>query len=314
LAFVPSENIPGRVFIPPSEKTPRQQKTALFEQLTNKQKAAVSALEKQLTLERKSYNTIKGYRNHIIQFFYFFRETLPSQITDKQIKEYFYKRIKTDEVARSTQSGFYSALLAFYTRVLEMPDKLKYVERPPKESHLPRDLEAKEVERLIQATDNVKHKCLLAIMYGGGLRVGELVRLHIEDVDIETKTVFISNSKNNKDRFTLFGAKVIPILLKYLAEYKPKNWLFESPDGGHYSERSVQEIFSRSLAKAGIRKKVSTHSLRHSFATHKTAKGIDMDFLRKLMGHKSIKTTQIYLHVTKERLLGTSSPIDDLDI
>ena len=313
LGFSPPQDLPDRIVVqkPPKQLNP---KTSLFYQLTEKQKAAVTALEKQLTIERKAYQTIKGYRNHFVQFLYFFKETLPSQITPGQIKEYLYQRIKNENISNSTHNGIYSALQAFYVRVLEKPEKLAQLERPPKEKKLPRDLGKDEIEQMLRTITNIKHKCLLSIMYSSGLRVGELVRLRLEDIDFDAKTVFVYQSKNDKDRFTVMGSKIIPMVQAYLVEHKPQYWLFEGPDGEPYTVRSVQEVFKRAREKARIKKNVSTHALRHSYATHNLAKGIDLELLRNLMGHESLKTTQIYLHITKERLLGTPSPFDDLDI
>jgi site-specific recombinase XerD len=197
---------------------------------------------------------------------------------------------------------------------MEMPEQLALLERPPKENKLPRDLDKDEIERLLRTITNNKHKCLLALMYSTGLRVGELVRLRLEDIDLDAKTVFVFQSKNNKDRFAVLGSKIIPLVQAYLLEHKPQYWLFEGPDEEPYTTRSVQEIFKRARLKARINKNVSTHALRHSYATHNLAKGVDIELLRNLMGHESLKTTQIYLHVTKERLLGTPSPFDDLDL
>jgi site-specific recombinase XerD len=314
LTFRPSQAIPDRYFVPASEKTHRSSGKTLFDQLNEKQKAAVSALEKQLTLERKSYYTIKGYRNHFIQFLWHHRETLPSQISDQQIREYFYKRIKEDHIAKNTQSQLYSSLASFYARVLDKPEKMKLVQRPEKDKTLPRLLTKEEVKRLLAATDNLKHKCLLAMMYGSGLRVGEVVRLKTTDVDYVNLTVFIENSKGNKDRYSLLSGKCADLLKEYCQLWKPKVWLFEGEHGEPYSERSVQQVFKRAMEKARIGKRLGTHALRHSFATHLTESGIDLDFLRKLLGHSSIKTTQVYLHVSKDRLRQTKSPMDDIGL
>jgi integrase/recombinase XerD len=152
-------------------------------------------------------------------------------------------------------------------------------------------------------------------MYGSGLRVGEAVRLKFKDLDIEEKTVFIDNGKHYKDRYSILSDKAITHLKQYFDQHKPTPsvWVFESPDGGHYSEHSVQQFFADALINAKINKQVSTHSLRHGFATELLKSCSDMDFVRKVMGHASIKTTQIYLHVLKTDLTLTKSPLDNLD-
>ena len=289
---------------------------ALFDKLNKKQQIAVSKLENLLIEERKAYHTIKGYRNIFIQFLMNYPDTLPSQIIGAQIKAYVLKRIKEDNISKSTQNHIVSTFKAFYGRLLHQDDKVEYLYRPEKEQHLPKTLTPDEVLRLLKQVGNIKHKCLLMMMYGSGLRVGEVVRLKMKDLDFEEKTVFVDNGKHYKDRYTIFSDKAMKYINQYIEQHKPKPvvWVFESPDGGHYSERSVQLIFSEALAKAGVRKQVSTHSLRHAFATDLLKSCSDLDFVKKVMGHASITTTQIYLHLIKSELTRTRSPLDDLDI
>jgi integrase/recombinase XerD len=292
------------------------EKNGLFDQLNDKQKLAVTKLEELLIEERKAYHTRKGYRNIFIQFLACHPQTLPSQISPEQIKAYILKRIKEDNISKSTQNHLVSTFKAFYGRLLGQEDKVMNLYRPENEQHLPKTLTTDEVVRLLKQVGNLKHKCLLMLMYGSGLRVGELVRLKPKDLDFEGKTVFVDNGKHYKDRYTILSEKAIIYLKRYFEEFKPTPaiWVFESPDGGHYSERSVQQIFAEALSKAQIRKQVSTHSFRHTFATELLKSSSDMDFVRKVMGHASIKTTQIYLHVLKSDLTRTRSPLDDLDI
>lgn len=288
----------------------------LFYQLTDKQKLAVTKLEELLIEERKAYHTRKGYRNIYIQFLACHPHTLPSQITTAQMKTYILKRIKEDNISKSTQNHIVSTFKAFYGRLMEQPDKVENLYRPTNEQHLPKTLTQEEVVRLLKQVGNMKQKCILMLMYGSGLRVGEVVRLRLKDLDFEEKTVFIDTGKHYKDRFTILSEKAIAYLKQYLAQHKPTPsvWVFESPDSGHYSERSVQKFFAEALARAQIKKQVSTHSLRHAFATELLKSSSDMDFVRKVMGHASIKTTQIYLHVLKTDLTRTKSPLDNLDL
>jgi integrase/recombinase XerD len=289
---------------------------ALFDKLTKKQQIAVSKLENLLIEERKAYHTIKGYRNIFIQFLMSYPDTLPSQITGAQIKAYIVKRIKEDNISRSTQNHIISTFQAFYGRLLEQEEKVGNLFRPDIIRDLPKGLTPIEVQSLINQVGNLKHKCLIMLMYGSGLRVGEVVRLRPFDIDYIEKTVFVYKGKHYKDRYTILSETCIKYLKQYLAVQKPKPtlWLFESPDGGHYSERSVQLVFAEAMAKARIHKPLSTHSLRHAFATELLKASSDLDFVRKVLGHASIKTTQIYLHVLKVDLTRTRSPLDSLDI
>ncbi len=287
---------------------------SLFDKLNGKQQLAVTKLEDLLIEERKAYHTQKGYRNIFIHFLAFYKEMIPSQITGEQIRNYILTRIKDENISKSTQNQIISTFKAFYGRLLEQHYKVSDLYRPNKEEHLPKSLEPEEIVRLFAQVSNLKHKCTLMLMYGSGLRVGEVVRLKWQDLDFLEKTVFIHNGKNYKDRYTILSEKTIVYLQKYKTDYKPTDWVFESPDGGHYSERSIQQFFGEALAKAKIDKQVSTHSLRHAFATQLLKNHTDLDFVRKVMGHASIKTTQIYLHVLKTDLTKTRSPLDDLNI
>ena len=301
-----------KIPLKPNHKTVENKST--FDNLNSKQQLAITKLEYLLIEERKQHNTIVGYRNILIHFLMFYKETTPSLITNEQIRAYIVKRITDEHISKSTQNMMISTFKAFYGRLLNQYDKVNDLYRPHKEEHLPKMLEPEEIVRLLAQVSNLKHKCLLMLMYGSGLRVGELVRLKWQDLDFIEKTVFIYNGKNYKDRYTLLSEKTITHLKKYKTDYKPTDWVFESPDGSHYSERSVQLLFGEALAKARINKQVSTHSLRHAFATQLIKANTDLDFVRKVLGHASIKTTQIYLHVLKTDLTKTRSPMDDLDV
>lgn len=164
--------------------------SGLFYQLTAKQKLAVTKLEELLIEERKAYHTRKGYRNIFIQFLACHPHTLPSQITTADMKAYILKRIKDDNISKSTQNHIVSTFKAFYGRLLGQENKVENLYRPNNEQHLPKTLTQEEVVRLIKQVGNIKHKCILMLMYGSGLRVGEVVRLRLKDLDFEEKTIF----------------------------------------------------------------------------------------------------------------------------
>ncbi|NJN34102.1 MAG: tyrosine-type recombinase/integrase [Saprospiraceae bacterium] len=241
---------------------------------------------------------------------------MPSQISKEQIRAYILKKLKEENISKSTQNHYISTFKAFYGRLLNQYDKVVALFRPENDKPLPKVLEPDEIVQLFKKVGNLKHRCILMLMYGSGLRVGEVVRLRLQDIDFVNKTVFVETGKHYKDRYTILSDKTAVYLQQYLKEHQPTptTWIFESPDGSYYSTRSVQQFFADALAKAHIKKQVSTHSLRHAFATHLLKSNVDLDFVRKVMGHASIKTTQIYLHVLKTELTKTRSPLDDLDI
>ncbi|MCW5896363.1 MAG: tyrosine-type recombinase/integrase [Bacteroidetes bacterium] len=183
--------------------------------------------------------------------------------------------------------------------------------RPKKERKLPEILNENEVLRILDAVDNLKHKTILMLIYSAGLRVGEVVRIRLSDIDEQRKLIHLHKAKGAKDRYTVLSASVLGTLAEYLQEYRPREFLFEGQDGRrHISERTVQYIFQDAVEAAGILKPVSVHSLRHSFATHLLEGGTDLRYIQKLLGHSSSKTTEIYTHVSKKSIEKIVSPLD----
>ncbi|RMG84313.1 MAG: hypothetical protein D6714_08150, partial [Bacteroidetes bacterium] len=231
-------------------------------------KECLVALEEQLMLERKSHSTIKGYKSNLRRFLEFYRGTVPAEISERQIKDYLLYLVNEKGISESTQNQVINAIKAFFEKVLKQEKKMYYIPRPKRRQTLPNILSEKEVIDLLNVTDNKKHKGILMVIYSGGLRLGELVNLKIRDIDPDRQRIFIHAGKGKKDRYTLLSKKAMLYLQKYMLEYQPKDWLFEGQDGGQYGKRSVQKIFKKACRKAGIKKPVTVHSLRHSFATH----------------------------------------------
>lgn len=188
------------------------------------------------------------------------------------------------------------------------------MERPAKELTLPVILSEQEVESLLKTITNLKHKCLLLVLYSAGLRIGELLALQLGDVDRHRRQIHIKAAKGKKDRITVLSAKASQYLEQYLAIYTPQQFVFEGPQGKAYSLSSVQVIYREACERAGITKKVTLHTLRHSFATHLLERGTDLRYIQTLLGHSSAKTTQIYTHVSTKAMEEIRSPADFLDI
>ena len=152
------------------------------------------------------------------------------------------------------------------------------------------------------------------LTYSSGLRISELLNLKLTDIDSQRKQIKVEQGKGKKDRFTVLSDKILPLLRAYYMEYKPKYFLFESPEGAKYSTTSVHIILNQAIKKAGIKKRVTMHTLRHSFATHLLEQGTDLRYIQSLLGHESTKTTQIYTHVTTKGFDQIKSPFDNLDL
>jgi integrase/recombinase XerD len=170
------------------------------------------------------------------------------------------------------------------------------------------------VIRLLKATENIKHKCILLTIYSAGLRLSELIKLRKQDLLLDQKMIAIKGGKGKKDRFTLLSDKLLSHLTIYYEHYKPTYWLFEGQEGGQYSNRSVQQILRKAVEISGVNPLATVHTLRHSFATHLIHKGVSLRHIQELLGHESSKTTEIYTHLTGDQLRVVKSPLEGLDI
>ncbi len=179
---------------------------------------------------------------------------------------------------------------------------------------MPKVLTEKEVSAILSAVHNIKHKAMLLMVYSSGLRAGELINLRINDIDGEQMRVFVRGGKGKKDRVTILSKKALETLREYFKKFRPKEYLFEGQFGGKYSDSSLRRVFVTALKKAGISKKVTLHSLRHSFATHLLETGVDMRYIQMLLGHSSSKTTEIYTHITHKGWQKIESPLDKLKL
>ena len=186
--------------------------------------------------------------------------------------------------------------------------------RPKKEKKLPVVFTMEECLQIFRVVDNPKHKLLLLVGYGSGLRVSEIVNLKWEDIYFEEQKIHVKNAKGKKDRMVALSEGILELLRKYYSVYKPKDWLFEGQYGGQYSARSIQAVFQKAKIRARVSPNVSFHSLRHSYATHLHERGTDIKLIQELLGHSDIKTTLRYTHVSNRALEGISSPFDDLKI
>lgn len=225
----------------------------------------------------------------------------PSEVTNDDIRDYLFHPAEKDRSA-STLNIAINALKFYYGGILKRGFAYE-IKRPKKDKKLPVVLSQEEVSCLLSSVSNLKHKVLLMLMYSAGLRVSEVVRLKIEDVDFQRKLIHVKGAKGRKDRYTILSEAGSGALQKYVKEYGQLKWLFPSQDRKrHLTTRTVKKIFSNICKKAGIKKSATVHSLRHSFATHLLENGVDLRYIQELLGHKSSKTTEIYTHVATKDL------------
>jgi len=266
-------------------------------------------LRKELMARKYSRRTIKLYLHYNEGFLKFSNKT-PYQVSNEDVRDYLYHLAERKNASASTLNIAINALKFYYGEVLKR--RFAYgIRRPKKDKKLPIVLSQEEVSRILSSFNNIKHRLILMLMYSAGLRVGEVVKLKIEDIDVKRKLIRIRGGKGRKDRYTIFSEIVLKTFREYVEKYKPEKWLFPGQrKDRHITTRTVQKIFDNACRKAGIRKEATVHSLRHSFATHLLESGVDLRYIQELLGHKSSKTTEIYTHVAMKDLRKIRSPLD----
>jgi integrase/recombinase XerD len=263
---------------------------------------------------RYSSNTLNVYTDLFEEFINYYPDKAAPEITEEEIIAFLRYLVNDRKISTSYQNQSINAIKFYYERVLGGKRKIYLIERPRKENYLPEVLSEEEVAAILKAITNLKHKALIMTIYSGGLRISELINLKIRDIDSDRMQIRIQQSKGKKDRYTLLSKKTLITLRLYFKEYKPKEWLFEGEGGGQYTDSSIYSIFKRALTTAKITKKVSIHSLRHSFATHLLENGTDLRYIQNLLGHSSSKTTEIYTHITTKGFDQIKNPLDKLDV
>ncbi len=264
------------------------------------------------TLELKAYsrNTIRTYSQEFAQLLKAIKHHNVNELSTEKLRSYFLYCITTLKLSENTLHSRINAIKFYFEQVLGRDTLFFDIPRPKKPSILPRSINIEEIKRLFEVTDNLKHNTMIKLCYGMGLRVSELVNIKVSDIDSSTMRVFIQRSKGKKDRYVNLPDSLLEQLREYYRQYKPKEYLFEGQYGGQYSIRSAQSVFKDALKKANIHKQVGIHGLRHSFATHLLENGTDIRFIQELLGHRDLKTTLRYTHVTDKSISKIKSPLD----
>lgn len=286
--------------------------TGLFNSETKTETSPLEKMIRYLKLKNYSQNTIKAYRLQILNFFN--RTKLkPEDVTAQDIMLYLEKIKEVAGCSSAYAVQCISALKCYYkygTQTAYNP-ALK-IPLPKKEHKYPDILSRLDVELIIcRGTYNVKHQFLLTLIYSAGLRVSEAVKLKSTDIDTERKMIHIRGAKGNRDRYVMLSDTAQSIYERYKNRVFIRDWLFPGADiEKHLSTRTAQAVFYNACERAGIEKNVSIHSLRHAFATHLLEDGVDLRYIQELLGHKNIKTTELYTHVTRTDIMRIKSPID----
>lgn len=274
----------------------------------------IVTFERKLKLQRYSANSIKNYISAVKSFLQIAAKKFdhPDQLSESEIEKYVFWKIEKHKISSSYQRLIVASIDKFYQSVLNRNLQIRHLYPSRKEHRLPRYITMAEVKRMLASVTNLKHACIIKLLYGCGLRLNELLHLKISDIDSERMLLHIRKSKGNKDRVVMLSPALLEDLRNYFKAYHPKIHLFEGQSGGMYSEKSVQTVVKTAATKAGIQKPVTPHILRHSFATHLLENGTDIRYIQQLLGHGSVKTTEIYTHITDVAKLKIKSPLDFL--
>jgi integrase/recombinase XerD len=225
------------------------------------------------------------------------------------------KNIYLNSNAPNSQRSNHSAIKCFFKYTLKQPNKFKYIEYCRKDKKLPIVLSVEEIQKMFNVCENKKHLVILSLLYSCGLRVSELLNLKWDHVDRSRMIINIISGKGKKDRQVMLDSKLIPLLIEYWREYKPKEYVLNGQFDIQYSQQSVLQVVKQLAKKAGIEnKRVYTHLLRHCSFTHLVENGTDINLIQRLAGHSSVKTTGIYLHISHNHISKIPSPLNNISI
>ncbi len=270
-------------------------------------------MEQQLHLKGYSASTIRTYKNEFLLFLKQLKQLAVDSIQVERIKSYLQYCLVKLQLSESTIHSRMNSLKFYYEQVLGREKFFFEIPRPKKHLKLPKVIsEEKIIEGLLQI-ENVKHRALLIVAYSAGLRVSEVVKLQITDMDAHRMQIFVEKAKGKKDRMATLSKFALLVIQEYIAAYKPLKWVFEGqPRNEHISTRTAQGIFKQAYKDLGLPPSITFHSLRHSYATHLLENGTDIKYIQELLGHNDIKTTLRYTHVSKDVMQKIESPLDKI--
>lgn len=266
-------------------------------------------------LERLRYSdsTVRTYTKYFKEFQAAFLHEIIKELDADDINSYLTTLLNNKKMSASQQNQRINAIKFYYEKVLGRERMYWQIDRPKTEKRLPEVLSKSEVKRIIDSCNNLKHRCILSLIYSAGLRRSELINLKITDINSDGGLICIKAAKGKKDRYSLLSTGLLVELRAYYKQYRPITWLFEGQERNtKYSPTSIANILKKACIKAKIYRRITPHMLRHSFATHLLEQGTDLRYIQTLLGHSSSKTTEIYTHVSNKNLSQIKNPIDDI--
>ena len=236
----------------------------------------------------------------------------PDRLGAQHVRE-FQIHLLNNGAGSSTLTNLCAALRFFYEVTLRRPRVVTFIPYPKKPRKLPLVLSLEEIQAMLEATGNLKHRTIMSLLYAAGLRVAELTSLKLEDIDSKRMVIVVRQGKSRKDRLVPLAPALLTLLREYWRKYRPASWLFPGQmQTNRLTTRSVVRLCVQAAARAGVKRRVSPHVFRHSFATHLLEAGVDLRVIQMLLGHRSLGTTAIYMHVATGKLQGIESPFEKL--
>lgn len=267
-------------------------------------------MEKELKLRGLSPKTCQIYLQAVYNFVRYHRRPA-EQMGVEEARAYVLHLIEDKKLSRSSVIQAVCALRFFYRKVLRLSFDLDHLPLQKRHKTLPYTLSEKEVAALLEAETDLKYQAILMTLYSGGLRLQEALQLQPVDIDSAGMRIRIRAGKGGKERYVMLSCTLLDTLRDYFKQYRPEKWLFFGKDKADpVHPRSVQKRIQQAATAAGIRKRVTAHVLRHSFATHLLDRGTNLRYIQELLGHRHIKTTMIYIHVRRRTLTDVVSPLD----
>ncbi|HET8839307.1 MAG TPA: tyrosine-type recombinase/integrase [Flavobacteriaceae bacterium] len=292
-------------------KKPVKAKRISLPVLDEKEQSKLIRFKKWMEQRRLSDNTVKTYVEVTALFLRYVQLKGGMEITSKLIENFNYEHIVAAGKSISYQNQCINGIRKYLDYTGTNMESFE-LERPKRPKRLPEILSLEEVKVILDSTGNLKHKTLLSLIYSAGLRIGEALSLKASDIDSQRMLIHIKNAKGKKDRYTLLSVHFLKLLRSYEQTYRPTMFLFEGQNGGKYTSSSARSVLSQAVRKTGIKKRVTLHTLRHSFATHLLENGTDLRYIQYLLGHNSPKTTMIYTHVSETSVRKIRNPFDGL--
>lgn len=259
-------------------------------------------------------NTQEAYVAAVAGLTKYYKES-PDKLDTERVQRYLLYLMEERKLSWNSCNVVAAGLRFFYTETLKWHPTAIFIPPRKTRTQLPEILSRQELERLFVSTTNRKHRVMLMSAYGAGLRVSELVRMKVSDIDSQRMVIRVEQGKGNKDRYTILSQRLLTELRDYWKIYRPPIWLFPSNDQNqHLCRETAQRIYYECKDRAGITKGRGIHMLRHCFATNLLEAGVDLRTIQILMGHSSIRSTTVYLQLTSKKLSSTQSPLDLLEV